>query len=384
ETFRNNVLDSRSFFDTSLPPLRQNHFGGAFGGAIKKDKLFYFGNVQFVRDVVGNTLRGSVPTASELQGDLSDIPGISLHNPFTGAPIGAVIPQSQFDPLASKYIALLGTKVFPAPNLPGPGGSINRTVQSNKLQTDNYFDVRVDYNKSEKDSFFGRFGYGNSAVINASFNPYTTSSPYNSRNGVIGWTHIFNPGLINEFHFGLDRVNNRPNQPYGPGVGSEDFNTQLGLFGANTYAPCKAPVSLSVTGFTGLDAIFLCDISLSNNYAYNDSVVYVRGKHSIQFGGDLTRYQVTNPIFNGQPGSFSYTGQYSGIAWADFLLGYVQNANAITKSSLPYRRLWNLGTYIEDKYQITRNLTINAGLRYELSQPPHDKYNNLSAFVPGA
>jgi hypothetical protein len=185
ETFRNNVLDARSFFDTNLPPLRQNHFGGAFGGAIKKDKLFYFGNVQFVRDVVGYTVRGSVPTAAELQGNLSDIPGISLHNPFNGNPIAAVIPQGNFDPFATKYIAL-GSRIFPAPNLPGPGGTINRSVSSDKLQTDNFFDVRIDYSRNEQNSFFARFGYGNSAVINPALTAYTTASPYNARNGVIG------------------------------------------------------------------------------------------------------------------------------------------------------------------------------------------------------
>ena len=384
ETFRNNVLDARSFFDVNLPPLRENHFGGAAGGAIKKDKLFYFGNVQFVRDVVGNTLRGSVPTAAELGGNLSDITDVSIHDAFTGQPFaGNIIPPGQIDAFAKKYIAL-GPRVFPAPNLPGPAGTINRSIQSNKLQTDNFFDVRIDYNRSEKNSFFVRFGYGNSAITNPAFTSYGLASPYNARNGVISWTHIFSPAVINEFHFGYDRVNNRPNQPFGPGVGSEDFNSELGLVGANTYAPCKAPVSLGITGIRGTDASFLCDISLSNNYAYNDSVVYLRGRHSIQFGGDLTRYQVSNPIFNGQPGSFSYTGQYSGNGLADFLLGYVQNANAITKSSLPYRRLWNLGTFVEDKYQLTRNLTVDAGLRYEVSQPPHDKYDNLSAFVPGA
>jgi hypothetical protein len=382
ETFRNNVLDARSFFDTSLPPLRQNHFGGAFGGAIKKDKLFYFGNVQFVRDVIGNTERGSVPTAAELGGDLSDIPGLSLHNPFTGQPIGDVIPPGQFDSFATKYIAL-GSRIFPPANLPGPAGTINRSVSSDKLQTDNYFDVRVDYNKSAKDSFFARFGYGNSAVINPALTAYTTASPYNARNGVISWTHIFSPALINEFHFGYDRVNNRPTQPYGPGIGTENFNSELGLVGANTYGPCNGPPNVTLTGISSFGT-FLCDISLSNNYAYNDSVVYLRGKHSIQFGSDLTRYQVTNPIFNGQPGSFTYTGQYSGNALADFLLGYVQNANALTKTSIPYRRLFNWGLYVEDKYQATRNLTIDVGLRYELSQPPHDKQNNLSAFVPGA
>jgi len=158
ETFRNNVLDARNFFDAALPALRQNHFGGAFGGPIMHNKLFYFGNVQFVRDVVGQTERGSVPTASELGGNLSDMPG-TIINPFTGQPFaGNIIPADQMDPFAQKYIGL-GSRLIPAPNLPGPFGTINRSVASDLRQTDNFFDIRVDYAWSEKDSFFARFGY---------------------------------------------------------------------------------------------------------------------------------------------------------------------------------------------------------------------------------
>jgi hypothetical protein len=382
ETFRNDVLDARSFFDVGIPPLRQNHFGGAFGGAIVKDKLFYFANGQFVRDVVGYTERGSVPTASELSGNLSDIPGISLHNPSTGAPISDVIPQSSFDPFATKYIAL-GSRIFPAPDLPGPFGTINRSVSSDLLQTDNFFDVRVDYNRSEKNSFFVRFGYGNSTIIQPALTAYTTSAPYNARNGVIGWTHVFSPTLINEYHFGYDRVTNHTQQPYGPGVGSENFNAELGVVGVNKYPGCDAPTQTSFSGI-GSFGIYLCDITDSNDYINNDSIAYVRGKHSFQFGTDLTRYQITDPIYNGSAGAFDYTGQYSGNSWADFLLGYVASMNASTKVSIPYRRSWNWGLFAEDKYQLTRDFTVSVGLRWEMPRPALDKYNNLAAFVPGA
>jgi outer membrane receptor protein involved in Fe transport len=315
-----------------------------------------------------------------LQGNLSDIPGISLHNPFTGAPTASVIPQGNFDSFATKYIAL-GSRLIPSANLPGPAGTINRSVQSDELQTDNFVDARVDYSRSEKDSFFVRFGFGNSSIIQPALTAYTTSTPYNARNGVIGWTHVFSPTLVNEYHFGYDRVNNRPVQPYGPGVGSENFNAETGLVGANTYKACDSPATVGITGLASFGS-YLCDITISNNYINNDSLAYMKGKHSLQFGTDLTRYQVTDPIFNGQPGAFYYTGQYSGNGLADFLLGYVQSMNALTKTAIPYRRSWNWGLFAEDKYQITRNLTINAGLRWELPQPAYDKENNLAAFVP--
>jgi len=375
ETFRNSVLDARSFFDRGIPPLRQNHFGGAFGGAIKKDKLFYFGNVQFVRDVVGTTVRGSVPTAQERTGDLSDIPGISIHDLNGNVFSGGVIPPGSLDTFAKKYMGL-GTGLMPLPNMPGGWGTINLSLPSATLQTDNFFDVRVDYNWSEKDSFFVRWGYGNSSIIQPSLTAYRNSAPYNARNAVIAWTHIFSPTLINEFHFGFDRVNNRPTSYIGPGMGTEDFNGELGLVGANSYPPCKAPPS--VLGF----GVWGCVFTLSNNYAYEDTVAYLRGKHSLQFGGDLTRFQISNPIFNFPAGGFTYTGQYSGNNLADFLLGYVQSAQALTKVTTPYRRSWQTGLFVEDKYQATKNLTIQLGLRYDLPKPAYDKNDNLAAFVP--
>ena len=375
ETFRNDVLDARSFFDRELPPLRQNHFGGSFGGAIKKDKLFYFGNVQFVRDVVGRTVRGSVPTAQERTGDLSDIPGLSIHDLNGNVFPGNIIPAGQIDTFAQKYMGL-GERVMPLPNLPGGWGTINLSLKSALLQTDNFYDVRVDYNWSEKNRFFVRWGYGNSSIIQPSLTAYRNSAPYNARNAVIGWTHILNPTLINEFHFGFDRVNNRPTSFIGPGIGEEDFNGELGLVGANQYKPCIAPPAVFGFGVWG------CVFSLSNNYAYEDSLVYVRGKHSIEFGGDLTRYQITDPIFNFPAGGLTYTGQYSGNNLADFLLGYLASASALTKVATPYRRSWHTGLFVEDKYQATRNLTIQVGLRWELPKPAYDKYDNLAAFVP--
>ncbi len=378
ETIRNDKLDSRSFFDKGIPKLRQNHFGGSFGGPIKKDKLFYFGNVQFVRDIVGYTVRGSVPTAQEKQGDLSDIPNISIHL-LDGTPI-ANAKITTIDPFAQKYMAL-GTRLIPEPNLPGPLGTINISHPSNKTQNDNFIDVRVDYNRSEKDSLFARVGYGQSNIIQQSLTAYTNSVPFYSRNVVIGYTHVFTPALFNEFHAGLDRVNFRPNQPYGPGIPGENFNQELGLVGANQYPSCNGPTSVNITGASSF-GYFLCDITLSNDYTYSDSLAWIHGRHSFQFGTDLTRYQVTNPIFNAEPGAFYYTGQYSGNAWADFLLGYVQNATALVKVATPYRRAWGWGLYAEDTYQVRKHLTVDVGLRWELPTPALDKYDNLAVFTP--
>jgi hypothetical protein len=248
------------------------------------------------------------------------------------------------------------------------------------VQNDQYYDIRIDYNPSTKDSMFGRFGYGNSLRINPSVSSYTTAAPYNARNLVLAWTHIFSSSLINEAHAGLDRVNNRPTQPYGPGIGSEDFNTELGLHGSNSYKPVDAPPTVNILNTSY--SIGAAAITVSNRYIYSDNVAYIRGKHSMEFGGSAIHTQITDPIFNFANGFFNYTGQFSGNPLADFLLGYPQSINALTKTAVPYRRAWEYGLYGEDKIQATKDLTIDVGLRWELPLPASDLHNNLAAFVP--
>ena len=380
DTFGNDKLDANNYFDISKPPLRQNHFGGAFGGPIVKNRLFYFGNVQISRDVIGTTEQATEPTAAELGGNLSDI-STPIVNPFTHvAYSGNIIPTDQIDAFAAAYIAL-GRGLIPAPTIAGvPFGTINRIVHSNEIQNDQYYDMRVDYNSSTKDSMFGRFGYGNSLRLNPSISSYTTAAPYNARNLVLAWTHIFSSRLINEAHAGLDRVNNRPTQPFGPGIGSEDFNSELGLHGSNSYLPFDAPPTVNIVNSSY--SIGAAAITVSNRFIYSDNVAYIRGKHSFEFGGSAMRTQITDPIFNYANGYFDYSGQYSGNPLADFLLGYTDFINALTKTAVPYRRSWEYALFGEDKIQATKDLTIDVGLRWELPLPASDLHNNLAAFVP--
>lgn len=152
--------------------------------------------------------------------------------------------------------------------------------------------------------------------------------------------------------------------------------------GSNSYKPCDAPPVVSIVSISFANGT--CDSTISTQFAYEENVAYIRGKHSIEFGGQATRTQISDPIFNFPNGELVYTGQYSGNPLADFLLGYPQTVDALTQVNTPYRRSWGFGLYVEDQYKVTKNLTIDAGLRYELPKPAYDKFNNLSAFVsPG-
>ena len=374
-TLRNNIFDSRGFFDPgSKPPLRQNQFGGRAAGRIIRDKLFWMANAQILRERRASTLRGTTPTPRELSGDFSQLTTI-IRDPFTKVPFpGNRIPSDRFHPFAQGY-----AQYFPPPTDPGlPFGQINRIVQGKLVQDDESYDVKTDYVHSASDRFFVRFGYGDSQKVFPSIEVnYARSAPYGNRNGVIGYTKVFSPTVLNEFHFGYDRVNNRPNQAVGPGIGERDFHTELGLVDVNKYPACKQPpwMNLLFASFTNVN----CVITLSNNYSYSDNLSWLKGRHSFNFGAQFTRVQVTDPIFNGVAGEFRFTGQFTGNPLADYLLGHPFIATGLTKLTVPYRRAWVAGAYVEDMFKVNRNLTLSFGLRWEFPTPPHDKYDNIAA-----
>ena len=386
-TVRNNVFDARNFFDVGeKPPLRQNQFGARAGGRIIKDRLFWMANFQVLRERRAQTLNGTAPTQLERSGDFSQSrtvlqgqpAGVVIVDPFTKDPLPQnTIPQSRFDAFAQGYMEFIP----PAINQGVPFGQVNRVVAGRQIQDDESYDFKGDYVHSEATRLYVRYSFGESAKIFPSIEEnYARSAPYDNRNGVIGYTRVINPNVLLEFHFGYDRVDNRPTQAVGPGIGERDFHTELGLVNVNQFQPCKQPpwVNLTFARYTSSN----CVITLSNNYSYSTNLAWVAGKHSLNFGGQFTRVQVTNPIFNAIAGSFRFTGQYSGNPFADYLLGHPFQATGLTLPVVPYRRAWQYGLYIDDKYRATSNLTLNFGLRWEVPTPPHDKYDKLQAFRP--
>jgi len=377
-TVRNNVFDSRAFFDPgSKPPLRQNQFGGRLDGRIIKDKLFWMVNAQVLKERRAQTLRGGAPTALERRGDFSRSTTI-VRDGVTKEPFpGNVIPSNRFVNFANKYMEFIP----PATDQNLPFGQINRIVAGRLVQNDESYDFKVDWVPRATDRIYVRYGWGSSAKVFPTLEEkYARSAPYDNRNGVIGYTHIISPNLLNEFNFGYDRVDNRPTQAVGEGIGKRDFHTELGLVNINLYPPCKQPpwVNMLFASYTSSN----CVVSISNNYNYSNNLAWLKGRHSINFGAQAYRVQVTNPIFNGVAGDFRFTGQFSGNPFSDFLMGHPFLVTGLSRISVPYRRAWQGAFYAEDTFKLNKDLTISFGLRWELPTPPHDKYDNIQAFRP--
>jgi hypothetical protein len=392
EYFRNDALDARNFFDPARkPPYRQNQFGANLGGTLKKDRTFYFLSYEGLRVQQALTQRFSVPSAKVRSGDFSG--SATIYDPLTTDTAGKrrvfpnnVIPTERLDRAALGFLQKL-----PLPNLPG---EVQNYVATPTLRNDNnQGTARVDHQLSSHDSFFGRlydaqfdtFQPFGSSLLNETLVPgfgYTLTT--NTRNIALGETHVFSPGVINEFRFGFLRVSGgqeSENQGF-------DFASRFGLQGPSP-APDQAgypSVSFSGTYSTAGDPPNLFS-RRDNSYDAMENLSWIRGSHSLKFGAYIFRLQFNPSESPNARGSFTFTPRYTssaasladGNSFADFLLGYPSSAQAgIGPGGREYgRSLWT-HFYAQDDWRMNRRLTLNYGLRYEINGKITDTQNRLS------
>jgi Carboxypeptidase regulatory-like domain len=384
EFIRNDALDARNAFDFTVPPLKQNQFGGDLGGRILRDKLFFFGDYEALRVRSGSgTATAIVPTTQMLSGDFSGLPtiydpatydpGTGLSQPFTNN----MIPSNRISDFAKNF-----NQFIPAPNSAplAQFAGANLIGSNRNLRNDNKFDAKIDFAPSEKDRFFGRFTWLNSSVSGTTLLPgAAASTPFQSRNAVLSWTHIFGPTLVNEARAGLDRVfldTNRPANASGP-----DWPTSLGLMNLNTIPDCNAVPAVGITDFSTFGFAFgNCIVSRNTNKIYLDNLAWTIGHHSLTLGGQVIRMNLRDIASFTQNGSLSFDGRFTGNPVADYLLGDPYSVSGQKPTAPSYLRAWWPDLYINDNYHVTKKLTLNLGLRWQYNQPFSEKNNRLSYF----
>jgi hypothetical protein len=401
EFFRNNNLNARSFFDPSVGALHYNYFGGNIGGAIKKNKLFVFGDILRITDHEANTNLLTIPTKAQLAGDLS-ASTTTIYDPTSGNPDGTgrtplpgnkLLPN-QINPISAKLAALL-----PAPNLASASGSNNFFALLPFHKDTTSYDIKTDYNMSDKDRFSVRMSYSRPEVFQAPVFGITAGGPaqgnfegtgiQNTYSAGINYTRVFSPTLVTELRTGVAYYHNESqNSDYG-------LNTseQLGIPGVNVGGPF----------FSGIVGINIGSFFSSNLIGYSASVPWVRaetnidiantwtkilGNHTIKFGGDLRRLrddllqdQTFSPrglytFGGGQTAlktgtSASATSFYNNLA--GFLFDVPNQAGRDLGQYFPAYRQWQLYLFVQDKWQVSPKLTVDLGLRWEFYKPatPH-------------
>jgi hypothetical protein len=366
---RNDVFDSPGFFDGgNKPPFRLNQFGATFGGPIIRDKTFFFGGWESRRQRRANQQFARVPDPRWLAGDFSSVATpirdpLNNNQPFPGNRI----PADRLSQVAQNFAAA----GIPAPNTNQAAG--NYTDAPSNLDDFDQYHIRVDHSFSQKDTIFARYSNSVWDVINPGLTPFRgTSFPLNGRNVVVQETHVFSPTLVNTLKLGFTR--NFMATSFAE-VADQNLAAQLGLRNTETAPADFALPRMQIAGFGAPGA----PVSFghwtntfrqwTNTYAISDTLAWVKGKHNITMGVDFRHNRAPQLITNQSVPRFQFTGQFTGNAVADYVLGYYQFAETAYTRQVGDYRMTQYAGFIQDDIKLLPNFTLNLGLRYEHQSP---------------
>jgi len=357
EFVRNGKFNARNSFATRRDTIKRNQFGGTLGGAIKKNKLFFFAGYQ------GTTLRQDpedtisfVPTAAILAGDFTAFASPAC-NGGRQMTLRAPFVNNRIDPaLYSKPAVTFAGKI---PHSSDPCG---RVVYNNPTETNDHMAIgRIDYQKSSNNSFFGRYlveSLKRPPAYDKNKNPLSidTFDDALAQAFTVGETYLLGANLVNAFRLTANRVAagkfvpNLTNSGLGP--------TDIGIKGY-FYTPHDPRVTVTGGFVVGTQG----GATRSAVFAGNDDLSVVHGNHQMAFGGNAALSW--NASYSGAAmGPYQFNGQTTGLGMADFFMGYAsQFVNGPVSEH--DKRLTYIGAYAADTWKLTPKWTINYGIRWE-------------------
>jgi hypothetical protein len=404
EFLRNSAMDAKNFFDLPTgptPPFKLNQFGGSIGGPVKRDRTFFFADYQGSRVRQAQTYISTVPTPAMTGGNFQTL-GLTMYDPATtrtnpANPAGLVrdpfpdniIPVARFNQTGKNLVAL-----YPVPNLPGIKS--NYLNNPSRAATTDQMDVRVDHRLRDVDQLFARYSYSLLRAYNPGYLPYPAVGagpgyPGTNRamgeQAVAGYVHTFSPTLIYEFRTGYSRLDiTNPGLTAGTNLASK-----IGIPGINNDPAITGLGALAINGFASLgDAQFNPVLKISNNYQYTNRLSWFRGRHSLKFGYEILRRQLNQYAPQNGMGYFTFNGAFTqnpakasgtGTGLADVLLGLDTSGQLDYDNHVGLRK-WEHSLYVADDIRVTSNLTLNVGVRYDISIPFTEVNNLMGNFVP--
>jgi hypothetical protein len=414
EFLRNNVMQARNPFTQSraipntggrtIPLTQWNQYGASIGGPIQRNKLFYFGDFQGTRRNTGGGTLLRVPNAAERAGDLSGL-GLNIFDPASGSTPatrtqfpGNIIPPSRLSQQAQNLL-----KLIPLPNSSAVLDQPNYSASGGVKFNDEAVNTRVDYYVSTDLQVFGRYSLqqfrmtapgaygllagGSGLDASGSINAYAGSSDSRNHSIAGGFNYVVSPSLLTDFRFGWFRykVFGQPNQIGStpakdagvPGVNTGiDFTSGMPAFNVNGYGsggsiPFRFGYSLGVNG---------CNCPLiqdEDQYQFVNNWTKIQGNHTFKFGADIRRaHNLRVPSDKHRSGEFQFdaartqgpTGGGSGLA--TFLIGDVSRFERYVSPVLDANESQNRWFFFgQDSWRVTRKLTVNYGLRWEVYRP---------------
>jgi len=357
EFLRNDALDAKNYFATRRAPYKRNQFGAALGGPLWKDHTFLFGDFEITRLRQSITTVSTVPTAAQRTGQL----GGSLN-----------VPDSQIDPIARKIIAF-----FPLPT--SSAATSNFVYNSPQPQSPHRWDIRLDHIVSNTQNLY--FRYSSQQIDNGPISPFpplagqgyfsgSGAEQDSARSFVLGHTKVWSSSLVTSVHLGwnyLMWVNQLSAQPL----------TSVGIPGVPTNIPGFS--SIAITNYQSLGITNVPNQDGSQNRQLAADLTWTHRAHTVKAGAQLYWLQTNFLSTQRATGIFNFNGQYTGSPLADFLRGYASSESISRTAKLNFRTHYT-HMFVQDDWKIRRNLTLNLGLRYEISPPAVDKFNAIANF----
>ena len=432
EIFRNTALDANTWFNNAYaamnpaqaatfrrPDDNKNDYGFTVGGPVRiphlydgRNKTFFFFSWEQYQQTLGAVITSTVPTLAERNGDFSALVNTSQvlanNNPCTGQPIylgqifdpsttrtingiecrnqfpGNIIPTSSFSNNANKILAL-----YPAPlnsnfNNNYSYASINPVRQPT-------YTFRIDQNLSQKSKLYFDYTHRtNTSRANTSLPPPigfgADEGDFGADYTRLGWDYSFTPTLLNNLMLGYNRWINKDtalatldnkNWPQAIGIGNVNAQQFPQISFGEVYPELGYPIDVT---------------QIDNGLRAGDSLTWIKGRHTLEFGADW-RYQEWSPIgFEGQAGYFNWaraqtagtntSTSLSGDGFASFLLGAVNNANLADHGVQPQFRQPYFAAYAQDDFKVSPSLMLNLGVRWDVDVPRHELHGYASTFDP--
>ena len=412
----NHRLKTRNFFLPATSDKAKsifNIFGGTLGGPIVKDKLFFFGSFESTLERAGITrATDAVPTAAIRAGNFSGLP-VTIYDPASTSILdgtdrqpfpGNVVPAARINPISRRIQDLA-----PLPNLAGTSqGTLNNYFSSGTEKLNRYnYDLKINWNPKSDLAIWGKYSRMDASVDSKFAFGDQLGGPGLARAGApevtptdvsiptFGYTKTFSPTFLVDGTFAINRMDMSGTYPgYGKNVGSEVWGipntndpvvTGPGADRVKAACPslangaCYSGMPSISTGFTtwGNTAGWQPHFYNERTYTYTTNATKMQGAHEIRFGFDMVRYHMDQwqPEVSGGPrGAISFSGDATGArgytsnylnSYATYLLGLTTTMQKSVQLFQYTNREWQFGWFVRDRWQVSRKLTLNIGLRYE-------------------
>ncbi len=425
---RNTDFDAANYFGGGRGDFKQNQFGGTFGGPLKKDKVFFFGDYQGNRQILGQTQALPIPSLQDRTGNLTDeaasltgtVVGTSTPPSGPADPFGgwayiltkelgytvtpgepyyspgctsntacvfpnAVIPMSAWSPVAKATL-----KYIPLPNASLPGGINYEASSYNQHLRDDKFGIRLDTN-THFGSLFGYYFFDQFSVTTPyaqgiSFPGFDSSVQGRAEMINLGLTTTINNSTVNDVR--LVYLRDR----YFGGIPIGGTGVPLNSLGFNTPWNTTGGINPMNPALEGVPSFFFNNYEFglpqdalrqfNNTYQIIDNFTKIVGTHTLQFGVDAHYDQINERNYDDANGAYGFDGSETGLDFADYLIGAPVNFTQASQQLLDSRDKY-FGVYGQDSWRARPTLTINYGLRWEIMTPWYDTQNKLETVIPG-